>query len=342
MSNIIIKPPIKNSANIAKLKSTDLTNKHSDIFKYSKNQTSNSYETAYNEVVKIIKQTPSFIEFLKESEKNYKDYEIVFPKGILKKLKSGEYILNKKIGTDEFLTFVKDKKTNNIIKQLRIKEISKVKKFDRLLPSLQNMALQSSVNQIISQLEIFEQILIQIHQEFNNNRIGTIQAGFNLYLSALQMNDEGNRKKSLISALSLMDEGRSQLIESAKLRMSKLDAGIWKSLLQGFKAIGFNNPNKENYKELMIELFYIDRSSQLILSAYQELNEPEALVQSLAPFRDFMQELSNEKIIYKLNEYDENGTDWKDLITRSITAIDSIPSFEKINEIEITIQIDNN
>ena len=54
-------------------------------------------------------------EFIDKSNKNYKDFEVVFPKGILKKLKSGEYLLNKKSGTDEFLAFVKDKKTNNIV-----------------------------------------------------------------------------------------------------------------------------------------------------------------------------------------------------------------------------------
>ena len=341
MNNIIIKPPIKNSANISKLKSSDLTNKHSNVFKYSKSKNSNTYESAYKEVFKILKQVPSFAEFLSESGKNYKDFEIIFPKGILEKLKSGEYILNKKIGTDEFLTFVKDKKSNNIVKQLRLKEISKAKKIENLLPSLQNMAIQQSLNQISSQLEVIEQKLIYIHQEFNNDRIGTIQAGYNQYLSALQMNDEETRKKTLISAITLMDEGRSQLIESAKLRMTKVDAGFWKSLFQGFKALGFKNSNKENQKEFMLELFYIERSSQLILSAYQELNEPEALIQSLAVFRDFMQSLNNDETIFKLNEYDKNGTDWKILTTRSIKAIDSIPSFDVINKREIKIELDN-
>lgn len=341
MNNIIIKPPIKNTSSIANLKSNDLTKKHSNVFEYSRNKTSNGYEAAYNEVFKILKQSPSFMEFLNETQKNYKDYEIVFPKGILKKLKSGEYILNKKVGTDEFLTFVKDKKTNNIIKQLRLKEISKTKKFENILPSLQNMALQQSLNQISTHLEVIEQKLIHIHQEFNNNRIGTIQAGYNQFLSALQMNDVENRKKTIISAISLMEEGRSQLIESAKLRMTKLDAGIWKLLLEGLKSLSFKNPHQENQKEFMNELFYIERSSQLILLAYQELNEPDALVQSLAPFRDMMKFLNNDKIIYKLNEYDEKNTDWKTVTTRSIEAIDNIPDFETISNKEIKLEINN-
>lgn len=339
MNDISITPPLKKSANIDKLKSTDLTNKHSKVFEYSQDHRSKGYEKAYNEVVDILKQSPSFIEFMRESEKSYKDFEVVFPKGIRDKLRAGKYVLNRKKGTNEFFMFVKDRKSNNIVKQLRLQEISKVEKFDRLLPSLRNMAIQQSLNQISTHLESIEQKLIHIHQEFNNDRIAKIQAGYNLYLNALQMNDEELRKSTIVSALSLIDQGRSQLVESAKLRIQKIDTGVWKLFLEGFKALSFKNPHKENQKEFINELFYIERSSQLILLLYQELDEPGAIVQSLAPFRDLMVFLNNERTLKKLNAYDSKDKDWKFLVTRSIQTIDNIPDFETIDNKEIKLQI---
>jgi hypothetical protein len=231
-------------------------------------------------------------------------------------LKSGEYLLNKKSGTDEFLAFVKDKKTNNIVKQLRLKEITNSEKLNNLLPSLQNMAVMNSLNQLSNQLEHIEKKLADIHKEFNN------------------------REKALFSAHTSLNEGRSQLIESAKQRLSNIEVGFWKSLFLEIKAWNYKKTQEENIKEFIKEVFYIQRSSQIILSIYQELNEPQSLIQSLAPLKDFMEYINDDSRVFKINEWESSNNDWKQISNSSLTAIRSIPSYNEIENAEINIKID--
>lgn len=340
MNEIKIQRPIQKTANVAKLNHSDLTKTYSNIFENFKIKTTNDFDTANNLVLNFLKQIPSFADFLDKSNKNYKDFEVVFPKGILKKLKSGEYILNKKNGTNEFLAFVKDKKTNNIVKQLRLKEITNSEKLNNLLPSLQNMAVMNSLNQLASQLEHIEKKLADIHKEFNNDRIGKIQAGYSAYLDAIQMIDESNKQKALFSAYKSLNEGRSQLIESSKQRLNNIEVGFWKSLFLEIKAWNYKKSQEENIKEFIKEVFYIQRSSQIILSIYQELNEPQSLIQSLAPLKDFMEYINDDSRVFKINEWETSNNNWKEISTSSLKAIKGIPNYSDIENAEINIQID--
>lgn len=340
MTEIKINRPIQKTANIAKLNHSDLTNSYSNIFDVFKAQSANDFDIANNFVLNFLKQIPSFSEFIDKSNKNYKDFEVIFPKGVLKKLKSGEYILNKKSGTNEFLAFVKDKKTNNIIKQLRLKEISNSEKINNLLPSLQNMAVMNSLNQLSNQLEFIEKKLSDIHKEFNNDRIGKIQAGYIAYLDAIQMNNIDNKRQALFTAHKSLNEGRSQLIESVKQRINNIEVGFWKSLFLELKSWNYKKSQEDNIKEFVKEVFYIQRSSQIILLIYQELNEPESIIQSLAPLKDIMEFINDESRVFKINEWESSNIDWKQISNSSINAIKNIPSYSEIENSEIIIQID--
>lgn len=340
MTEIKINRPIQKTANIAKLNHSDLTNSYSNIFDVFKTQSANDFDIANNFVLNFLKQIPSFSEFIDKSNKNYKDFEVIFPKGVLKKLKSGEYILNKKSGTNEFLAFVKDKKTNNIIKQLRLKEISNSEKINNLLPSLQNMAVMNSLNQLSNQLEFIEKKLSDIHKEFNNDRIGKIQAGYIAYLDAIQMNNIDNKRQALFTAHKSLNEGRSQLIESVKQRINNIEVGFWKSLFLELKSWNYKKSQEDNIKEFVKEVFYIQRSSQIILLIYQELNEHESIIQSLAPLKDIMEFINDESRVFKINEWESSNIDWKQISNSSINAITNIPSYSEIENSEIIIQID--
>src|SRR5690606_15676441 len=262
------------------------------------------------------------------------------PKGVLKNLKSGEYIINKIKGSvDEFVTFVKDKKTGKMIKQLRLKDISSAEKLQNLTPSLQNMAVMQSLGQLSKQLESIEKKLAVIQKEFNNDRIGKIQAGYSAYLDAVQIENKDNRNKALISAYKSLSEGRSQLIESSKNRLTEIETGWWHSLWTELKSWNYRRDQKENLSEFVKEVFYIQRSSQIILTIYQELNEPNAMVQSLAPLQDMMSFINNEDIIYRLNEWDKSTINWKLMATASIKAIENIPDLDQIENSEIKLEL---
>lgn len=340
MTNIRLTNQIKTTANVAKLNNKDLTSAYSNIFADFKNKASDDFESANRTVFDILKQVPAFSEFIDKVGKNYKNYEVVFPKGVLKKLKSGEYVLNKsKVAVDEFVTFIKDKKTGKMVTQLRLKDISSAEKLQNLTPSLQNMAVMQSLGQLSKQLESVEKKLAIIQKEFNNDRIGKIQAGYSAYLDAIQIEDKDNKNKALISAYKSLSEGRSQLIESSKSRLTEIETGWWNSLWMELKSWNYRKDQKENLNEFVKEIFYIQRSSQIILTIYQELNEPKAMVQSLAPLQDMMNFINSEEVIYRLNEWDKSNINWKLMTSTSIKAIENIPDLNQIENSEIKLEL---
>lgn len=340
MTNIKLTNQIKKTANVAKLNNKDLTSAYSNIFADFKNKASDNFQSANRTVFDILKQVPAFSEFIDKVGKNYKNYEVVFPEGVLKKLKSGEYVLNKiKVAVDEFVTFIKDKKTGKMVTQLRLKDISSAEKLQNLTPSLQNMAVMQSLGQLSKQLESVEKKLAIIQKEFNNDRIGKIQAGYSAYLEAIQIEDKDNKNKALISAYKSLSEGRSQLIESSKSRLMEIETGWWNSLWMELKSWNYRKDQKENLNEFVKEIFYIQRSSQIILTIYQELNEPKAMVQSLAPLQDMMSFINSEEVIYRLNEWDKSNINWKLMTSTSIKAIENIPNLNQIENSEIKLEL---
>jgi hypothetical protein len=332
--------PINKFGNITKLDKTDLTSINSNIFKDFGNKTTLQFDKLNKELFNTLKLIPAFSEFFDKSKQNYKNFEIVFPKGVLEKLKSGEYLLNKKKGTDEFLTFIKDKKTNNIVKQLSLKEISNSEKLKNIRPSLHNMAVMQSLNQITNKLEEIEKKLSEIHKEFNNDRIGLIQYGYNMYLGSIQMENLENKRQSLFSANKSLNDGRSQLIQSAKRRIANTEVGFFNSMFNSIKSPLTHRKNqKESIKEFIKEIFYIQRSSQIILTIHQELNEPKALIQSLATYYDFMTYINDEKIVFKLNEWESSELKWDDISKTIIKSIEQIPDYNRIENSEYILNI---
>ena len=222
---------------------------------------------------------------------------------------------------------------------MRLREISELEKLEKLLPSLQNMAIMSSLNNLSTQLQAIEEKLSDVHKEFNNDRIGKIQAGYSTYLDALQMVDHNNRREALLLAHKSINEGRSQLIESAKERLEKINVGFFNNLLREITSWNHKKSQEENLKTFITEVFYIQRSSQIILTIYNELNEGKAILQSLAPFKDFILHLNQHS--EKINEWGSSKNNWKEITNNTLRAIQNIPEYNELEEKDINIQIEN-
>src|SRR5690606_8642427 len=104
-------------------------------------------------------------------------------------------------------------------------------------------------------------------------------------------------------------------------------------------AWNYRGDQKKNLSEFVKEIFYIQRSSQVILTIYQELNEPRAMVQSLAPLQDVMNFIQEDNVIYRLQEWDKSNINWKEMTSVSIRAIENIPDLNKIENSEIKLEI---
>lgn len=336
---IIISRPIKKSADVLTLSLSDLASEHSHIFTAFHNENHNKMHVGYTEMIKFLRKIPAFKEFHDSIPKNSKRFEVVFPKEILEKLKSGDLKLSK-AGSDEFLAMVRDKNNQRFVKQLRIKEVTDLAELKNNISALHNIAVMQALNQITTHLEEIERKLISIHKEFNNDRIGKIQSGYSLFLNALQISDNHRKDQFLISAVSLLTEGRAQLIESAKNRMQNIQVGFWRSVFKEVKSIDYLGSENVNAQELIKEIFYIQRSSQIIISAYGEINEPGAMIQSLAPLKDLFVFINDESRINKLDGWDDSRN-WSETFKRVNSAFDKIPAYAEIQKKQIEFEINN-
>jgi len=196
--------PINRTANITKLNISSLENLNQSFLKNFEDLSSEKINSNYTEIENILKSIPTFRDFFKNLKKNSLNYEVVFPDGVLEKLKSGELAIPKKKDLELCVSFIRDRESKKIVKQVMLKEISESEKLDNLTSSLQNMAILQSLNKITKILEQIEEKLSEIHKEFNNDRIGKIQSGYSRYLEAIQMIDSENKRSAFLKAITAL------------------------------------------------------------------------------------------------------------------------------------------
>lgn len=322
---------MQKNADIVKLKGNQLTGNHSNIFEILNSDISKKTEINHNNCINILLRIPSFKQFYESIPKFTKRFEVVFPKDVYDKICNKEYEFISTLNENEYFAFLRDKNTKKIIKHLKIKELSEIENLPQNLQSLSNVAIMQMLNQISLQLKSIEEKIILIQKEFNNDRIGKLQAGHNLYLDSKQMINPENKRLALINSVSLFIEGRAQLSESLKSRLENTEVGFWNTFYKEVTTINNKKFQEENIKELLKEFFFIQRSSQLILLVYLELEELNAAMQSIAPIFEILEHINKEEEIHKIIEWDKSKNDWK-LSFKGI--LDQFYKLEEYNEIE--------
>ncbi|WP_329806423.1 hypothetical protein [Flavobacterium facile] len=341
----ISKHPIKQSADIAKLGSNDLKNPNSTIFKNLNDYSLNKNNNHFDKIVDSLKFFPAFANLVTNINQPWQKFEVVFPKGILEKINSGELSFVKSTkASDELVAFVRDNKTNSIAAQLRIKDISEaadIEKWNNISTSLQNIAVMQQLQTITKILERFEEQLTLIVQEFNNDRIGKIQSGYSDYLIALQTNDIQTKKNILTNALSKLTEGRSQLIESLKTKVNLISnkpTGFWSSFFGSLTSWKYKEVNESIGNDIATNMFYIQRATQVIMAVKQELGEPSGMIQSLADYSDVINFMKKNKTIESLSEWHPK-INWSVAISTIQAKINQIPEFQKIKNSGIILNL---
>lgn len=343
MKNIVIRNlPIKVNSDITKINQEDFKDSKLNLLKDINQNNSKRYSAGKNVLMNMIYSSPTIIDFINKTENIGKKYELVFPKEALKKIRLGEWKLNKSSSAvDEFTTSIRDLATNKIVKQVKLREIANLEQIDTLLPSLQNLAIQQALMQITNKLESIEAKIDQIHIELNNDRIAKIQAGYSVYLNALQIDDETLRIEHLNLALSKLIDGRAALIETAKqkfIKFSDKEVGILKGIINELLSVNFRGDQKKLLADFSLSLIYIQKSSQIIAEIYYELNQPKALIQSLSPYRDLMEIVCTLKGLKALDDWDRESN-WKNEIRGIRRGFRELPDFEQLTNSDYHIEI---
>lgn len=329
----MINDQIQKNTDITKLNNDNLTSNESTFFDIFIYETSEKINLNNDNLFNFLLQIPAFKQFIDNLPKFNKRFEVVFTKEILEKIKKKQYEFIQSGNENEYFAFLRDIKTKKIIKQLRLKEVSEIQNLREHIQSVNNVAIMQMLNQISLQLKSIEQQLILIRKEFNNDRIGKLQAGYSLYLDSRQMMNSDSRRLGLINAVCLFVEGRAQLIESLKSRLENAEVGFWNSFFKEVSSLNHKKFQEDNIKEFLKEFFYIQRSSQLILFVYLELEELQSATQSLAPLRNILEVINEKHEISKIIEWDKSENDWQN----SFKIM-----FEQFNKIDVFNDTENN
>ncbi|MEK4535452.1 hypothetical protein NST21_08860 [Peribacillus sp. FSL K6-1552] len=306
----------------------------------SKSQLDERINVNLGKIINGFRNLPSFLE-AKENINKDSIYKVIIPKNISRKLEDGSAQWNyDKAGKQ--LPVIKDQ-NGSFICQARLEETDPAN-----FSAVNNIALQSTMAAVLEQLEYLnEQVADVIEGQFTD-RIGTIKGAEETYKQALLAKDLNIRKQLLTQAISELNKGRSQLIESLETKtkfIQDLPKSNFKLILYSlFQKIDTNKIQKQ-FLETQRIFDNIISSSSYIALAYEELGEISSLQESLLPLKkciiDYSEKLELVAEFLPYNPKFENEKSWFKYPEKTLEKIDT--SFSQLTsnktdyiEIELT------
>lgn len=252
----------------------------------------NRYRRLRTDLIRALRQTPAILEQLRELTRGT-TYRMHWPPGLLGKVKSGEAVWQQ--GADGFWPVVVKGADGKIIKHLQVEAIP-----PDVLATANQLALQSAIAEVIDRLEVIEADLEAILRGQHDDRIAKVKSGIELYHQAFAIEDELQRRMVLTQSIGLLNEGRSQLIESLQSEIGFIDdipESKQELLIHSiFKFRGPYEVVQRKAKSIQHALETILRASSFLVLAYSEINEPEAAKVSLAPLIAVIQDTAQRGI----------------------------------------------
>jgi hypothetical protein len=178
---------------------------------------------------------------------------------------------------------IRDNETGQIIAHVKLEEVS-----PELLNSINQLAVQHTLVEIVKRLEIVDQKLTSVLEGQRNDRLAIVESGINLYQQAIAADNPNTRHQLLISAIDKLNEGRQQLIlslENDVKFIDKVPRTFWQMLLSS--PLGDVSEEVERKAKPVQQSFQaVLRASYVLASAYEALGEIKSLQVSLQPLRD--------------------------------------------------------
>lgn len=307
-----------------------------DTFELSKKQLSQRYDINLNRIINGFKKVTSFYEAQRAIEKDG-FYRVIIPNDISKRLEDGsaEWNFDK---TGMQLPTIKDQK-GSFICQARLEETDSTN-----FSNVNNIALQSTMAAVLEQLELLNKQVTDVLQGQLTDRMGIIKGAEDTYKQALLVNDITVRNQLLTQAVSELNKGRRQLIESLESKTEFINELPQSSFKQFFYSIiNKIDINEIETKFLETQLIFdnIIKSSNYIALVYEELGEVNALRESFSPLKECIMEYSDKmrKVVEFLpyNPKSESQDSWYKTPEKIIEMIDF--HIRKLNSKYIEIDV---
>jgi hypothetical protein len=225
------------------------------------------FQAARRQVLTALRAAPALAQLV-QGLQAAKSYVIEWPPEALTALKDGSAAWQSAAdGTLPAVVRLKD--NNEIVKHLRLRESGQLT--GQGLAALNNLAIQSTLAQVLRQIEELDTKLERVLEGARADRLGLILAGEHLYAQALVAKDADNRRSILHSALQSLGQGRGQLMASiaAEARLLQPPSGsAWPFMETPSQKLG------RQLKVLGEDAKAVALATRSVILVHEELGEP--------------------------------------------------------------------
>ena len=280
-------------------------------------------------VIQILRQIPAIVDGVKKLSEG-KTYHAVLPPEILERIKYGSARLDEK-GNGLFGALVRDAKTGRLVDHVDLKEVT-----PDLLSSLNQLATQQTLANIVNRLEIIDEKITDVLQGQFNDRLAEVESGIHIYEQAVVASDPDVRRELIVSAIQKLNDGRNKLIKSTDFGF--IDE-LPRNKLGMFFSLNWDIPKHVQSKAESVwkAAHAIIKASRYLVIAYSDMNQPGSLRVSL-------EQVENEVKVFqdKMGEivhWLPPTSNWREsLITISQGVLPSVRDLDDIPQKTIVVE----
>lgn len=246
------------------------------------------HEERRQNLVDLLRHTPSVVNLAQELKGvvSSDGYKVVIPPELLRRLKGGSARFGKS-GTGGWSANIHDSQNGEIIGQIGLAEAPL-----EVIPSLNQMAIQSALAEIAERLEVIEQKIDDVLEGQRDDRVGLVDSAEDLYILASAAGEAENRRLLLANAVAQLSEARGRMIRSleSSIKSVKVPIDKWEII---FSSLRKDIPKDVQRKSEILEATFREvlRASCLMALSCGQLGETHSLRESWQPLERFMPQI---------------------------------------------------
>lgn len=230
-------------------------------------------EEKRQKLIPILRQIPAIVDVVKKLSEG-KTYQAYFPPEVWERIKDGSARLDNK-DNGLFGALIRDVETGHIAHHVSLKEVT-----PDLLSSLNQLATQQTLANIVRRLEVIDEKITDVLQGQFNDRLAEVESGIHIYEQAIVASDPDVRRELIVSAIQKLNDGRNKLIKSTDF--SFIDE-LPRNSLGMFFSLNWDIPKHVQSKAEAVwkAAHAIVKASRYLVITYSALNQPDSLRVSL-------------------------------------------------------------
>lgn len=297
----------------------------SDLISFSRE------DSIINKMTGFIINSPNILEFfLSENE-----MVIDLPRNIANKIKSGEYtFLNAKDGSIK--AQIRDVKTGHIVKNLDLKEVSKVSELNSLANMAATAALYAQLKTIESKIDKVNEGIETLAKSLENDRLARVISVRESLQQALSIKNISIRKQLLINTLSESLVAKNMFYKQIEMKISQL---IDDEKLPKRKRMSADEGDKKA-KEILNDFYPYSEAYKIQMRCYIELEEYTALSLSIGAYYQQIENIYNDDIKAEIDGSFESTDDlYSKSVNELLLSLENMESnlFENIRNLDSNV-----